>query len=239
MNRRYLVVILMVSLAALLARSGVSQNQGASGSQAYQPAVPPPSVGYYGGNSGWGGGGGGTVAGSTMTGFANAISAAGSRNLSNSAAAVNMTQAQRNEIQNRQLGQTTWYEMRAANDAYRKSQEGPPATMAQITRIAQEYAPKPLSANQVNPVTGEVKWPAWLQLDCYAAQRTELQQLLQKKATYGSLNITEQLQARTIIGDMFETLKSQVQQAPAQDYINAKNFLRSADRALSQSDLQL
>jgi hypothetical protein len=76
-------------------------------------------------------------------------------------------------------------------------------------------------------------------LDSFATQRAELQQLLTKKATYGGLDIEDQLQARKIIGDMSVTLKSQVAQAPAQDYMNARNFLRSLDYATAQSDVQL
>jgi hypothetical protein len=237
MNRWYFVVGLTVSLAMLLAGSGASQYQGAnSGAQTYQPAVPPPSIASgYGGYSGWSGGT--TAAGSTMSGMANAISAKGNYNLSTSAAAINMTQAQRNEIQNHQLSQSTYYQMRAANEAYQKSQRGPPSTMKQIERLAREYAPKPLAPGEVSPVTGEVNWPAWLQLDNYAAQRAELQQLLAKKATYGGLGITDQLAARKVIGDMFDTLKSQVAEAPAQDYMTAKNFLRSLDYATAQTDL--
>ena len=99
-------------------------NEGAYRNQ-YQPAVPPPSmVGSYGG---WPGGYGGasTAAGSAMNGMASAISAKGDYNLSTSAAAINLTQAQSNEIQNRQQATNTYFEMQATNKAAPTPRPGP------------------------------------------------------------------------------------------------------------------
>ena len=78
----------------------------------YQPAVPAAStVNAYGGYPGYSSGGG-TVAGNAMNGMASMISAKGDYNLSTSAAAINMTQAQKNEIENRQLYTNTYFDMR-------------------------------------------------------------------------------------------------------------------------------
>src|SRR5262245_25745017 len=87
-------------------------------------AVPVPSaIAPYGGY-----GGGTTAAGSASTGMANVISAQGDYNLSTSEAAINMTQAQSAEIQNRQEYTNTYFEMRATNKAARAAEEGPPPT---------------------------------------------------------------------------------------------------------------
>ena len=97
--------LLFVSIA-------VAQQQ--SGEAPYQPAVAPPSMGGYGGGYGgyYGGGVGSTAAGSAATGMANVISSRGSANLNNSAAAVNMTQAQSNEIKNHEQYTNTYFDMR-------------------------------------------------------------------------------------------------------------------------------
>ena len=60
--------------ACLMAVS-LALGQGQSSAPPYQPAVPPPSIGYGGGGYGfgYGGGAGSTVQGSAMTGMANAI----------------------------------------------------------------------------------------------------------------------------------------------------------------------
>ena len=97
----------------------------ARSSRPYQPAVPAATtVNTYGGYPGYSGGG--TAAGNAMNGMASVISAKGDYNLSTSAAAINMTQAQKNEIQNRQQWTNTYFDMRATNKAAR-GQRGRPS----------------------------------------------------------------------------------------------------------------
>ena len=67
-----------------------------------------------------------------MNGMANAISAKGNYNLSTSAAAINMTQARKNHIQNQQLAANTYFQMRAMNKAATAAERGPPPTMEQL-----------------------------------------------------------------------------------------------------------
>ena len=78
---------------------------------------------YYGGygNGGWGfndWGAGSTPAGSYLTGMANAIRAEGEYNLNTSAAAINLEEAQRRDIENRKLWTNTYFEMRRINESY-------------------------------------------------------------------------------------------------------------------------
>ncbi len=118
MNRLWCLLVL-VAFPALILAQPAPQYSGSSGtSQPYQPAVPPPSI--INGNGGWagyGGTGASTAAGSAMNGMASVISAKGNYNLSTSAAAVNMTQAQKQEIQNHQQYTNTYFQMRATNKA--------------------------------------------------------------------------------------------------------------------------
>ena len=131
----------------------------------YQPAVPQGNTVVAGG--GWGGYGGNyggsTAAGSAMNGMASVISAKGDYNLSTSAAAINMTQAQKNEIKNRQQWTNTYFDMRATNRAARAAEAGPKPTMEQLVRIARQGAPAPITPSQVDPMTGKIDWPGPLQ----------------------------------------------------------------------------
>jgi hypothetical protein len=111
----------------------------------YQPAVAAPSTTVYGGG-GWGGNsGGGTVAGSAMNGMSQVISAAGQYNLNTSAAAINMTQAQSNAMQNQVQSVNTFWEMRNIGKAQRAAERGPNLTPEQIARMAREGVPRPLT----------------------------------------------------------------------------------------------
>jgi hypothetical protein len=234
MKRVVLSVAILTSVSLALGQRPVTD----SASRDYRPAVPPPSVGVYGGGVGYGyGGAGSTVAGSAMTGMANVISAKGNYNLSTSAAAVNLTQAQSNEIQNRQQYTNTYFEMRATNKAATAAERGPRLTPEQIARNTQARAPKPISPDQVDPVSGKVNWPDLLQNERYAPQRAELEQLLFKQASYGGLGAADNTKAREAVESMSEMMKDQIREVPAQQYTAAKSFLKSLMYSMTKTQL--
>ena len=239
MNRRHVLTGIVVLYAMMLVQTGMAQNQAPSpGTQPYEPAVPPPSMNFYGGAGGYGYNIGGTTpAGSAMNGMANAISAKGNYNLSTSAAAINMTQAQSNEMQNHQQYENTYFQMQNANQAYQKAHAQPRPTEEQLVRLAREEAPQPVSPSEVNPTSGKVNWPNVLMEPGFAADRTLLEQYSAEKAAHGSLCIADEMAARTTIESMFAELKTQVRIVPPQDYIDSRNFLRSMIYALAHSDL--
>jgi hypothetical protein len=223
--------------AMILAQTGTSKYAGPNyASQPYTPAVPPPSMTTsYGGYGGYGGGT--TAAGSAMNGLGNAMSGAGSMHLSNSAAAINMTQAQKNEIQNQQLGATTYFQMRDQNETWQKAHRDTPPTKEEMARWARDAAPKPVTASEVDPSTGRINWPAMLQQDSFGPQRTDLDQLMAKKATYGQLSYADQMDAHNTIESMFAILKSQVKTALPAEYVASRNFLQTLIYATSKSML--
>lgn len=238
MNRWYFVMLLLAFPAMILAQTGGAQYHGPQySSQPYQPAVPAPSMttayggypGYYGGT---------TAAGSAMNGLGNAMSGAGSMHLSNSAAAINWTQAQKNEQQNRLSGEQTYFQMQNENRAYQKQLAGPPPTKEQLARWAHDAAPKPVTPSEVDPASGKINWPVALTQDNYGPQRTELDQLMAKKATYGNLSYADQTEARKTIETMFDELKLQIRDMPPMDYAASRSFLRSLIYATSKSDLE-
>jgi hypothetical protein len=239
MKRLFTLLVFVVFPAVILAQTSTAPYPVPNdNSQPYQPAVPSPSmINGYGGWSGYGGGGASTAAGSAMNGMGNVISAKGSYNLSTSAAAVNMSQAQKNEIQNHQLYTNTYFDMRATNQAAKKATERPAPTAELIARMARDGAPKPFAAHEWNPATGMVNWPALLQQDSFAPRRAELEQLLAKQATYGKLGFSDQMKARQTIESMCTDLNSQIKDVPPQDYAASKAFLRSMIYATTRSDI--
>lgn len=202
----------------------------------YQPAVPTGStVNAYGGY--YGNTGGGTAAGNALNGMASVISAAGDYNLSTSAAAVNMTQAQRNYIENRKLWTNTYFDMRATNKAARAAEAGPPPTMEQIARMAHDGVPKPLSAVEMDPVNGKLYWPSPLQAEGFATQRQELDKLFATQSKYGGLSYDDQLKVRKNTDAMYAKLKQQIKEMPAQDYMSSRKFLDSLTYAATRTAL--
>jgi hypothetical protein len=221
--KRTSCIALMLSLV-ICTEDSSSQTES---SQPYTPAVPAASmVTGYGGYAGYGGGGS-TVAGSAMNGMASAISARGDAALSGSAAAVNLTQAEKQDILNRQAATNTYFEMRATNRAARAAERGPPLTSEQLATIAHAGVPKPLNSEQLNPVTGRLNWPGPLQEDKFASRRAQVDQLTAQQSNYGSLNYADQCKMRDTIKSMFKDLKAQIKSLPTSDYITAKTFLSS------------
>jgi hypothetical protein len=227
--KRLALALVVAMLACVTNGHGQATSQAVSENTPYQPAVPPPSMGGYGGGGygGWGVGSGvgSTAAGSSLTGMANVISAQGDYNLATSAAAVNLTQAQKNEIQNRQLYTNTYFEMRETNRQAREAERRPRPTAEQLARIAHEDAPKPLSANEVNEITGKINWPQALQLPEFSGGRTQFEKLFVSYSQLGALNYADQSKARKIINDMNTLLKSQIRKIPTPDYVACKKFL--------------
>jgi len=74
--------------------------------------------------------------------------------------AINMTQAERNEIQKRQLATDTYFEMRATNKAARAAEAAPRPTMEQLTASPSKAPPKPLAPGEWDPTTGKLIWPS-------------------------------------------------------------------------------
>jgi hypothetical protein len=235
MNRLWILLVFATYPAVTLAQNG-STGQPAP-TPSYQPAVPAASnVSTYGG---WPGNyGGGTPAGSALNGMASVISAAGDYNLSTSAAAVNLTEAQKNEIQNRQQWTNTYFEMRQTNRAATAAERGPPPTMEQIARMARDGIPKPLTPSQVDPITGRITWPSPLQQEVFAPNRDEVNQVFATRARYGGLGYTDQLKARHAVDAMFDELKSQVQEMPPMDYVACRGFLQSLAYAATKSEME-
>jgi hypothetical protein len=231
------MVRVVCALAVVVVSVVAFAQSGRSGSQSYTPAVAAPSVNNYGAGYGGWGGGGGTVAGNAMQGMSSVISAKGSYNLNTSAAAVNMTQAEKQDIQNRQAATDAYFNMRATNRAATAAERGPHPSMEQLARIAADGAPKPLTSQQVDQVTGSIDWPDLLQDDQFKDDRTEVEKLLAKKASYGRLGYTEQKFARQTIDDMFGNLKAEIRDVPPQLYVASRSFLQSLMYSMTKTEI--
>jgi hypothetical protein len=235
MNRIW--ILILVAAYPVMALTTLAQTAAPS-SAPYQPVVPAPStVNSYGGWGVYGGSGGGTAAGSALNGMASVISAQGDYNLSTSAAAVNMTQAQKNEIQNRQQWTNTYFDMRHTNRMARAAERAPTPTMEQIARIARDGAPKPLTPSQVDPVSGRINWPGLLRQPQFESQRAEVDRAFAELARYGALSYSDETAVRAAIDGMFDGLKAKVREVPSADYVACRTLLQSLGYAASKMDL--
>ncbi len=226
MNRTWLLAAIALCACVMPVKNALSQYTPGGGSAPYQPAVPNAAQVYGGGYAPYYAGGT-TAAGSALQGMASVVNAAGNRNLSNSAAAVNYSQAQSQEIKNYNSAVTTYYQTREMNQAYEKAQRGPPPTAAQLNRLAQEGMPKPLQPQQLDPVTGTIAWPDLLQANPFAAQRAELEKAFRWRAHYGAFTYAQLEVVESTTNAMLSQLKSMVRDADPMEYAQAKDFVES------------
>ena len=151
-----------IAFAAVAAQAQVTTPSGGN----YPPYVPPP---YYGGymypvQSA-------TPLEGIARGLGDVIRSIGDANLSNSTAAINLTEARRRQIENQKQWTETYFAMREINrqqrDAEIKRQRGNPEDWV---RYAQAGKPRPLSNHDLDAVTGEIRWPILLTSQDFATE---------------------------------------------------------------------
>jgi len=153
-------------------------------------------------------------------GYADIVRSVGMANLLTGQAAVQVEQARKAYIENQAKATQTYFELRRYNA---EARHRTPLSLDQYVRLAREMAPEPLTATQLDPLTGTVSWPAPLRLPQYEAFRQRLDRLFQDRAT-GYLVYGEIQQA---VEEFQALLKADIMKFQPDDYIVAKKFLDS------------
>lgn len=167
-----------------------------------------------------------TAAEGASRGMADFTRSAGAANLMNSEAVINMTTAASQDIKNRVDATNAYFDMRSINKEAREAERGPRPTQEDLTRYAAARAPSRLSVSELDPVSGQIDWPAALQDPAFAEGRATLEQLFAANASTGTLTLSQRTQVKQATQDMEYILKENLQAFAPQDYVNAKNFLK-------------
>jgi hypothetical protein len=156
-------------------------------------------------------------------GHADVVRSYGMANLLNSQAANQMEQARKAYIENRLKATQTYFEMRRYNAEARRAMRSSPLSMEQYVRLAHVEAPEPLTATQLDPLTGTISWPAPLRAPQYEAFRKRVERLFQDRATgyvvYGEI--------QRAVQEFVDQLKLDLDKFPPNDYVLAHKFLDS------------
>jgi hypothetical protein len=149
-------------------------------------------------------------------------------NLYSSAAAINLAEARRREIENDKAWVQAYFELRDYNtqkrDAQLKRDRGNPDDW---TRLARAVAPKPLDSHDLEIVTGKLHWPILLTAREFAPQRATLEKLFADRAYRGILEAEDFVAAVHVTDDMLASLKGQINDVPSKQYLAARRFLES------------
>lgn len=179
---------------------------------------------YYG----WGGGyHASTAAEGAARGMADVIRSEGQARVDTSQAAINMTEARKNEIENRKQWTQTYFDMRRINREAREAESGPKRTKEDWIRLAQAGGPQRLSPSELDSVNGKLSWPILLRKDEYAKERAVVDRAFMNRATTGAISPDDYEAIRTATDSISETMKKEIQKVSSIDYITAKRFLKN------------
>ncbi|HHM12620.1 MAG TPA: hypothetical protein ENJ16_03640 [Planctomycetaceae bacterium] len=176
-----------------------------------------------------------TYAEGVQRGAADIIRSAGQYNVRNSEAAKNWTEVQSRLYENRVKAAQSFVEMKNIQEAYRQSRRKPRPTSEQLIRMAKMEVPKPLSASELDPVTGKISWPLELTADEYAPVRSRLETLFAERAAVnGKINLN---QYKAIINDLEEMKTLLVdrlkrKEVLPEDYTKAIKFIKQLRQQL-------
>jgi hypothetical protein len=160
-------------------------------------------------------------------GIGDIIRSKGAYNLLSSQAAVNATQADRNEIQNRELWTNTYFQMRREQRAAVSEEHGPRPSADDLVRYARMGKPKSLGPNQLDVVSGRIYWPRSLRTDQFASSRGVLDELFAKRARYGDISMEDLMLVRDETNKMINLLNQEIRDIPPMEYASVKQFLSS------------
>jgi hypothetical protein len=159
--------------------------------------------------------------------MADVVRSQGQANLDNSAAAINYSVARSQEMDNYKTYVNTYFQTREANRAYRAAERGPPPTMEQLVRYAQEGKPKPLSPSELDVITGDIAWPAALREDAYTKDRETVEAAFAGRSAGGAMGLSDLMTVRKTTDLMLAQLKGNIRDLPPDAYLQARKFLES------------
>ncbi|MBI2480268.1 MAG: hypothetical protein HYV60_17035 [Planctomycetia bacterium] len=162
-------------------------------------------------------------------GMADVVRSAGAANLMNSEAAINMQEAQKKNIENHLQYTETYFQMKTINKQYRDAQRKPPPTQQQAIRMSQSRLPDRLTANKIDPLTGELAWPLGLRMESQKADRERLDAIYAERADKGFLTPEQYIEVKQLTASMTDELRKYSQQIGGNASIEARKFLESLD----------
>ena len=166
-----------------------------------------------------------TAAEGYARGIAAMIYAQGAYNQMTAEAMILAEEARSRNIANREQATATYFAMRESNREARAAERGPRASAEQLTRLARQEKPNRLAADELNPTTGRVSWPALLQESEYASHKMELDYVLAKRAVNGKIGLEEQARALQATQAMLAELKEHVREVHPMEYTAARQFI--------------
>lgn len=151
----------------------------------------------------------------------------GEVNKLNAEAAIAYEEAKSKNILNRLLWTETYFKMREINREARNKEKDPPVDNERAKRLAKKAAPRPLTQEQFDKTTGEVKFPIVLKDKIFQTYRINLQYQLKTFVRLEDKDYESYHNLRRSIEFIADMLKDNVKKYEMAEYGQAKTFLES------------
>jgi len=169
-----------------------------------------------------------TVGESYARGAADIVRSQGQYNLQTSEAAINLTQARSQQIDNDLQQTQVFFEKRNINSQQRFGDYSQRAAInaKKMVQYGAAGRPKRLTSRELDPLTGRINWPIFLQGPEYDQPRQTINGMFQMRANQeGALGLEGYESIMGATDMMYATLKSKIETMNSTDYINTKNFI--------------
>lgn len=139
---------------------------------------------------------------------------------------INAEEARKRYISNREYGIHTYFELRQYNRDARAKERLPVPSPQQIERLARMGVPDRATTREVQPTTGDIAWPAALQMRVFADEREQMEALF---AARGDVDDGVATGTHALVKDCAEEMHAQlkvfVDDLDPTTYLDARKFL--------------
>jgi hypothetical protein len=174
-----------------------------------------------------------TAAEGYQRGLSGVISAQGQRNVSNSQAAINLTDARSSQIDNQLKSVNAYWEKNAIYNEHLQQK------LTQIDQRRQFYLQrhglKPLTPEQFDRTTGQIIWPKIMDQKAYDQYRKKIDELFHKRSYEGALTGDEYMVATTTLNAWHQAIVKQKKEYPGPIVDQMLMFLLSVKHELDNN----
>jgi hypothetical protein len=159
-------------------------------------------------------------------GIADAMRSLGDAAKRFSEAEINEEIAKQRRIENHQREVTTWFDLKKVNLEWQRFLRGPRHTQADYARWAAADKPRLLNGSELDPVTGQLKWPILLQIQEFGPYRQIVERVFARWIMSGTLSWDDLDCVQQTTDAMLAMLKARIHSLPQMEYMDATNFLK-------------
>jgi len=174
-----------------------------------------------------------TAAEGAANGMSNIIASQGQRNLNNSQAAINLTQARSSQIDNQVKSVNAFWEKKDIYDA--RVQQEMAKTDQRRNLYLQNHGFTGLTPEEFDRTTGAITWPKVLEQSQYNQYRLMLDKLFKQRAYAGALTGDEYMEAAAASKQWRNLLGTQQNVYPQQILSQMIRFVLKLDRELDDN----